>query len=168
MFVFFKRHRVWPNKTSSMLKSSMRTNPLISNWRHESRCSQTWLAHSVITKNFYLELCTASGEGIAGLPLSNAPHHDLESLVCDQEANIPYHVRSCKKPPPWTVHTHALWWEDTHTHIIPVMPWQRSYRILFYLNGPFPGANLTSFQLFLVKQVNENQPLYNGSRECWK
>lgn len=31
MFVFFKRHRVWPNKTSLMLKSSMRTNPLNSN-----------------------------------------------------------------------------------------------------------------------------------------
>lgn len=34
-----------------------------------------------------------------------------------------------------------------------------------YFNGFFPRGNLTSFQVFLVQQVNENQTLYNGSRE---
>lgn len=146
MFVLFKRHRDWPNKTSPMLKSSMRTNSLISNLEDmKSLSSQTWLAHSMITKNFYLELCTGSGGGIAGLPVSNSPHHDLESLLYDQEASIPYHIRSCKQPPPWTAHTHTMWWKITHTHGIPVMPQQRSYRILFYLTGLFPGMNLTSF-----------------------
>lgn len=164
MFVFYSRQRVWPNKTRSMLRSSMMgTNPLISNLEDMNHCAHRpasftqWLPWTSIynaaqqqwkkKKKSWPEF-TASEESIVELHISNAPHRDFNSLLCDQGASTSRYTSGCARS------------------LLCELVVQQNH--INHTAGGDVCVVFCCFVLFSVKQVNENHLLYDSSRGCWK
>lgn len=143
----------------------MRTNPLISNSEDMNHCSHRldlftqWLPRTSTYdpaqqqgKKILSAEFTASEEGTAGLHTSNAPHHDLESLLCAQEASIPQEASIMSGCARSFLHELLMHMMAIHvyiyTHTLQLMLWHRSYSTLFYLSPLIPGV--TFYQLLVI------------------
>lgn len=118
MFVFYSRQRVWPNKTRSMLRSSMMgTNPLISNLEDMNHCAHRpasftqWLPWTSIynaaqqqwkkKKKILTRVHSLWRKHCGVTHLKCSPPWLQQLAVWPRSQHVPLHVRLCKKPPLW-------------------------------------------------------------------